>query len=710
MFKIQLINVVTKLRFIFLLALTLAMQTFSLSAQSLATEAISTGWLTHPDHPPAQVRFMLTGEVDVKNKQINGLLEVKLDGDWKTYWRSPGEGGVSPILDWRQSSNLSDLQWHWPTPAYYEQLGVKTLGYKHNVTFPMTLTVDDMNQPLHFLGKLTLPTCTNICVLSDYDLDLAPVIPADLHANKNAQHLYQQGLSTVPTKNSETKVIVASFSYESQQLQLQLSHAEGWDSPQILIDGDEVSDDYFSQPIININKNIMTATFKVTNWLGKTDLVDKSITITVSDALFSHELKTRVDNKTLFESGSSSLLTMIAFALLGGLILNIMPCVLPVLGMKLNSMLASRHASKRTIRLQFLASAAGILTSFWLLAIALLILKFTGNAIGWGIQFQNPLFIGFMVIITALFTANLLGLFELRLPSRFSTSVASKGDDSTFGHFIQGMFATLLATPCSAPFLGTAVAFALGASVFEMWMVFTFLGLGMALPWLLLALFPSLVSLLPKPGAWMNKVKVIFGLMMLITTLWLLSLLTPFIGTFPTLMIALLLLVYLLYKIAKTQGKNTVIVILAVTVAVSSAGLAIASLTSKHWATPLQDNLNWQPLYQHSIDDYVKQGKTVFVNVTADWCITCKTNKIGVILQDPVYSALQQDNVVVMKGDWTRPSDKVTNFLKSHGRFGVPLNVVYGPNAPSGIRLPVLLKSDDVIKALQSAGSSNNDN
>lgn len=689
---------IMRIKLLFLFALTL-LSSFSVSANSF-----STGWLTHPNHPPAQVRFMLTGEVDENNNQARGLLEVNLEGEWKTYWRSPGEGGVSPILDWSQSSNISGLDWYWPTPAFYETSGVMTLGYKHDVVFPMLLTFDDINQPITFSGKLTLPTCTNICVLTDYDLDLAPISLTDLETDINAQHLYQQGLSKVPAKSKLTNIIASSFDVESQVLQLQISHQGGWENPQILVDGEQITDDYLSQADIAINDDIVTATYQVTNWLGKTDLVGKEISITVSDTLFAHEVSAVVDDNALLKNSSTSIVSMIIFALLGGLILNIMPCVLPVLGMKLNSMVASAHSSKRTVRIQFLASAAGILTSFWLLASGLLLLKFTGSAIGWGIQFQNPFFIGFMVIITALFTANLLGFFELRLPSRFSTSIASKGNDSTLGHFIQGMFATLLATPCSAPFLGTAVAFALGASVFEMWMIFTFLGLGMALPWLLFALFPGLISFMPKPGAWMNKVKILFGLMMLLTTLWLLSLMAPFVGNLVTFMIALSLLVFFLFFIAKKHGQKTVIIILAAVVLTSSATLMIGSLTAKHWATPLEDNLNWVPLDQQSINEYVKQGKTVFVDVTADWCITCKVNKIGVTLQDPVYSALQQENVITVKGDWTKPNDVVTDYLRSHQRFGVPLNVVYGPNAPQGIPLPVILTSDDVIDALLLAG------
>lgn len=685
--------------FTILLVSTLFLATFPVTAQSLTT-----GWLTHPDHPPAQVRLMLTGEVDHENNKAKTLLEVKLNDDWKTYWRSPGEGGVAPILDWSQSTNINELTWYWPTPAYYEQSGLWTLGYKSNVIFPMELTFNDVNQPFNFSGKLTLPTCTNICVLTEYDLSLPSISLTDLKTNTENQHLYQQGFSTVPTETNNININVASFDKLTQQLQIQLQQDGIWQNPQILIDGNEITDDYFSQPSITIDNNIVTATYKVTNWLGKADLIGKSITITVSDSLFSHELTTIVDNKPLQKSTSTNIYSMIGFAILGGLILNIMPCVLPVLGMKLNSMIASSQTNKRTIRLHFFASAAGILTSFWLIAASLFLLKITGNAIGWGIQFQNPFFIGFMFVITALFTANLLGLFEIQLPSRLSTSIANKGKNSTSGHFIQGMFATLLATPCSAPFLGTAVAFALGASIFEMWLIFTFLGLGMALPWIILAIFPHFISFMPKPGNWMNHVKTIFGLMMFITTLWLLSLLSPFIGNQASIVIAILLSACLLYRIKINHHKNTLLLIVIMIITLSSTAFFIASMTTKSWASPIEDNLTWHPLNTTAIDEYVQQGKTVFVDVTADWCITCKANKFRVILQNPVYSALQKPELIAMKGDWTHPSTLVTDYLKSHQRFGVPLNVVYGPNAPQGIALPVLLTNDDVMQALKLAG------
>ncbi|GAL32041.1 membrane protein suppressor for copper-sensitivity ScsB [Vibrio maritimus] len=400
---------------------------------------------------------------------------------------------------------------------------------------------------------------------------------------------------------------------------------------------------------------------------------------------------------------------MLGFALLGGLILNIMPCVLPVLGMKLNSIISGAGQSRKQVRLSFLASSAGIITSFLLLAGALSALKMAGHMIGWGIQFQSSGFIILMAVVTLLFAANLLGLFNIQLPSSMSTWLATKGDHSYSGHFIQGMFATLLATPCSAPFLGTAVAYALGASYVQLWLIFAFLGIGMSIPWLMFTVFPGLVKAFPKPGAWMNKLKLMFGTMMLLTSLWLTSLLSAFIGTTATVLIIGIVVIASFVMVGKVYGRKAFILMSGLSVFALGGGLIVGSVTADSWSTPIVDDLNWQRLDAQSIPSLVAEGKTVFVDVTADWCITCKANKIGVVLQDPVYSQLQQANVVTMRGDWTTPSDSVTGYLQSYGRFGVPFNIVYGPKHPEGIALPVILTSDNVIQALNAANGTPND-
>ncbi|MBY5944247.1 protein-disulfide reductase DsbD family protein [Photobacterium rosenbergii] len=675
---------------------------FSFSASAVE---YSTGWLQNPDHPPVQLRYMLTGQQDPQNKTVEALLEVKLDTDWKTYWRSPGEGGVAPSIDWSLSNNLDEVEWHWPMPKRYEFLGVETLGYKHTIIFPMTIHVEDMSKPVFLSGILTMSSCTNICVLTDYEIFL-DFNPANLTASEQAMHLYNQGMSHVPTEQPSVDIKALSFDKDNKVLSVVASNTLGWNQPDVFIDGESqnVQDASFLKPTVNVDGNTLTAQMKVSSWFGEPKLLGETLNITISDTDFSVET-TGVANDipVTITASNNNLLEIIGIALLGGLILNIMPCVLPVLGMKLSSVIAAEGLEKRQIRMQFLSSAAGILTSFWLLAGFLIALKLSGQALGWGVQFQSPYFIGAMVIITALFAANMLGLFEIRLSSGANTWMATKGDDSYLGHFVQGMFATLLATPCSAPFLGTAVAFALGADVVTLVAIFTALAIGMAAPWLLIALFPRLANMLPKPGMWMDKVKSLFGLMMLATSLWLLSLMTSFFSTAAVILIGVLMVVVLLWRLGKVKGRKPVILAMAFIIVGSGGGLIAGSMTADNWATPLPQDHAWKPLNIDAIQQQVSQGKTVFVDVTADWCITCKVNKVSVLLQDPVYSALEQDHIVLMKGDWTKPSDYVTGYLRSNGRFGVPFNIVYGPNAPTGIALPVILTSNDVIKAIETA-------
>jgi suppressor for copper-sensitivity B len=297
----------------------------------------------------------------------------------------------------------------------------------------------------------------------------------------------------------------------------------------------------------------------------------------------------------------------------------------------------------------------------------------------------------------------MLGLFHISLPARMTTWLAAKGDESQLGHFTQGMFATLLATPCSAPFLGTAVAFALAASSVELFVIFTALGLGMAFPWLLVSAFPRLATLLPKPGAWLNKVKSLFGIMMFGTSLWLLSLLSNHLPVFWVVVIALVALVLLLKAIKRVYGDKLFVLSGGFLMMALAGSLILGSMTTDKWVTPLPDDLVWRTLDQSAISTAVSAGKTVFVNVTADWCVTCQANKVGVILQDPVYSTLKLESVVAMQGDWTHPDSDVSRYLRENGRFGVPFNIVYGPAAPEGIPLPVILNDKAVIQAINAA-------
>ncbi len=705
-------------RLFWLLSLMLSIFSFNLA------HATSTGWLTNPQHPPLQVQLALTGQSNAATQTVTGVLQVKLNDDWKTYWQSPGEGGIAPSANWQASNNIDEVEWLWPAPQRFKTLGLETLGYHEAVTFPLHIKVDQFDAPSQLKGTLTLPSCTTVCVLTDYALQL-DFNPSELSLDSDAMYAYNKAMALVPIQDPKlAKLEQLLWQQNSQQLafNIQLPSQEAItlsNDTEIFVVGD--GDTYFKVESPTLNQGEIRGLISVSGWLGEVNLDQQAIKLVLLDESNQPPLAlevagiaqagqfTAADYQGISSGAPFNWLSMLVLALAGGLILNIMPCVLPVLGMKLSSILTAEQQSKQQTRLQFIASAAGIISSFWLLAGAVWLLKISGQTIGWGIQFQQPWFIAFMVVVTGLFALNMLGLFSIHLPSSLQTKLATTGGQPTgghnyWGHYLQGMFATLLATPCSAPFLGTAVAFALAADTSSLFVIFTALGIGMALPWLLIAALPQLANYLPRPGRWMNHIKLAFALMLLATAVWLLSLLSNFIGPWLWVIYGVMAIAICVLIKRKFGAK---IALVAISISFMGLGLVgiIAALTSAHWASPLNPDLAWHMLEQQDIQQQVAKGNTVFVDVTADWCITCKANKVGVLLQQPVYGALQQPNIYLMKGDWTKPAPYISDFLQQYGRYGVPFNIVFGPNAPQGIPLSVLLSSEDVLDAINRAGA-----
>lgn len=352
---------------------------------------------------------------------------------------------------------------------------------------------------------------------------------------------------------------------------------------------------------------------------------------------------------------------MLGTALLGGFILNLMPCVLPVLSLKLMSLVRHAGEGRGRLRAGLLASAAGIIASFLMLAAVTAGLKAAGLAVGWGVQFQQPLFLGFMIAVLLLFAGSMAGLFEIPLPRFIADRVSGPEGSGLGGAFLTGAFATLLATPCSAPFLGTAVGFALAAGTTEILAIFAALGLGMASPYLLAAAFPAVAGWLPRPGRWMVGLRRVMALALLGTAAWLgLVLDAALRGPAPVTALA--------------AGQN-------------GGGGA-----------------RWAAFDEAAIAGHVAAGRVVLVDVTADWCVTCQANKKFVLNRDPVAATLADPRVVALRADWTRPDEAIAAYLARHGRYGIPFNMVYGPGAPAGIALPELLSASAVLAALAQAG------
>ena len=403
--------------------------------------------------------------------------------------------------------------------------------------------------------------------------------------------------------------------------------------------------------------------------------------------------------------GGTSIWFILLLALAGGFILNLMPCVLPVLSLKLLSVVGQGGRDARDVRRGFIASATGITFSFLLIAAALVALQSAGVAIGWGIQFQQPVFLVAMTLIVALFASNLFGFFEITLPSVFSDIAGSAADGHSLGgHFLTGAFATLLATPCSAPFLGTAVGFAISRGPSEIFGIFFVLGLGLSLPYLCVAAVPKLATRLPRPGNWMNWLRRILGLALAATGVWLITVLVAQIGAETAISIAALILLMVAVIALKQMPESR----LGRHAGKVSATLAVVALLVGAIASPLETATSapsaaWRTFDKGELQRLVASGKTVFVDVTADWCLTCQVNKKLVLETAPVAGWLDRDDVIPMRADWTRPDPAISGYLASFGRYGIPFNAVYGPKASNGIALPELLTSDIIVEIANTA-------
>jgi suppressor for copper-sensitivity B len=399
---------------------------------------------------------------------------------------------------------------------------------------------------------------------------------------------------------------------------------------------------------------------------------------------------------------------MLLVAVLGGLILNLMPCVLPVLSLKLLGVVGHGGGDGRAVRLSFVAAAAGILASFLVLALGLIALKAAGLAVGWGIQFQQPAFIAGMALIVTAFACNLFGWFEIAGPRlAFAAAESKAAGHGMLGHFFTGALATLLATPCSAPFLGTAVGFALARGKVEIAAIFLALGLGLALPYLAVAAFPALATRLPRPGRWMLHLRLVLGLGLVATALWLLSVLAAQRGWGAAALAGALLLFMALALALRPRLPEAARGFAPAAVAVLALG-AVAlpvSLPPGVARSPMEAaDGKWSVFDEAAIPQLVAEGRVVFVDVTADWCITCQANKKLVLNRGQVAERLGGGGIVSMRADWTRPDPAIARYLAKFERYGIPFNAVYGPKAPGGIPLPELLTSDAVLTALDVAG------
>ena len=680
---------------------------------SVSAHAAESQWIGDPSVAEMRLVSAVNGTGDLENIPLG--LEFRMAPDWKIYWRTPGEAGLPPSINLEQNVNKAlSVDVAWPAPKRFNAFGFDNFGYAEHVVLPLKLAGHTGGTSLQLTADVEALVCADICVplagTLDLDIPDTAALPT-IHTQMIAEYA-----SSVPRAGSAPNINVQTLWHDAENLYIRFS-ATTVSLDDIFIEG--IEGVAFKKP----EMNGQTAHIAMQGKLPE-NMVGMPLTLTIvgqpSRAGFGiGDVELAEVNMVVgaapdaLDTGSHmtapfTLGAILFTAFLGGLILNLMPCVLPVLAIKVTSILSAAGMSLWHVRRRFLASAAGIMVSFLIVAGALGTLRYLGAQIGWGIQFQNPVFLTAMTLLISLFALIMLDRVTLPIPA-FVTRVSPSSNYA--GDFMSGMLATLLATPCSAPFVGTAVTAALTGSDIMLAGIFVTMGFGLAMPWLVLAKWPQAVALLPKPGRWMAAMKYVLALLLCGTAIWLLSIFHSLGGSDATITLVVVL-VFGFGLVALrifTVYATRVIIVLTMT-----AALAVPMVMSPQLPkmvlpdAGLGVDIAWKPWQEGDIAKHLANGQMVFVDVTADWCITCKVNKRFVI-NDPAIAArleaAQRKGLLVMlQADWTRPDSAISRFLAQNGRFGIPFNAIFNPSNPSGIILPELLTVDIVNDALDLAG------
>lgn len=635
------------------------------------------------------------------NDPLKLALIVDLEPGWHTYWRSPGLAGSPPSLNWLESKNLKQAELLYPIPKRISSMGTDTIGYDNQVIFPIILEPKDRNKAVEPRLSVRILACKEQCVPFEFDLSVSG----------SNEGLIKSGLESLPYQKPNDSLLIKKVVRKEKAIVINAISSTSLEKADAFVETDKEL--LFSKPTLVLDDEGLSATLSValeSSLPAGETLETMSLTITVTNgdkAVTQHvgDGTNTTQQSTPSQSGPLPLWCILLLAVLGGFILNLMPCVLPVLSLKIMAVIKHSESELHRIRHSFLSSAAGILVSFLGLALVTIALKEGGQVIGWGVQFQQPTFLVFIIFLLTLFAANLWGFFEINLPRFVLNRLDTTHHPKLAGDFATGMLATLLATPCSAPFLGTAIAFALTAGWIEIIMVFFALGLGMALPYYAIALYPHIAKLFPKPGNWMERLRTILGFGMAGTAAWLLFVLFAQIGRGMTMLISAAMLAILLQLFLRHHNKLRLLTWPVIGGAImGSFSLALLSTMPPSIAP---DSGVWKPFDEKAIEHYVSEGKVVFLDITADWCLTCKANKRFTLSRDEVEKRIfNAPDVIAMQGNWTNPNPLIAAYLQKNGRFGIPFNVVFGPKAPQGIILPELLTPTIVLNALDQANGN----
>lgn len=640
---------------------------------------------------------------------------------WHTYWQNPGDAGMATTIAWKLPDGATAGEIQWPAPKRIMVGPVANYGYEDEVTLLTQIKVPDTirageNFPVQAVVDWLV--CEEICIPEQVTLDLSlPVVGKGMAAGISTREI-EAARAKLPTANTWP------FSADVANNRIELVAASGE------IQADRISGAQFFATDWGVIKHAADQPLRLEN--GKL-----SLTLEPYEAKLPKNLRgvlvvsERAGGSTAYAVeapltgtlGTAAapvravsdigLLTALLFAFLGGVILNLMPCVFPVLSIKVLSLINHSRMGYRQRHTHGLAYTGGVLACFAIFAAIVLAFKAGGAELGWGFQFQSPLFV--LLLAYLMFAVGLSQSGMISLGGSLSRLGAYGGNDGYGMSFVAGGLAAVVATPCTAPFMATALGFAVSQPAPVLFAIFLALGLGLALPYLVLCYWPALLRFLPKPGPWMERLKQALAFPMYATAIWLVWVLAQQAGAdaVAAALAGMLLIAFAAWLLGAT-GKRWRIVNYSASAAALLLAIALGFIFVKDAEAPRQvasSNPRYEAFTPARLEDLRAQNRPVFVNLTAAWCITCLVNERVALERANVISAFEAANIVYLKGDWTHRDPAITEMLAKFGRNGVPLYVFYPAGASSEpVVLPQILTPDIVLREIDRTRSARVEN
>jgi len=675
----------------------------------------------------ANTEVELISEVDaiVPQRPFWVALRMKMDDHWHTYWKNPGDSGLPLTIQWDLPPGFSASEIYWPYPKRLDEAGLTTYGFEGEVFLltridpPAILSHGDRKQ---IKAKVDFLACELICVPGSAEVSL--VLPVDFQGNRWSDILIKPReklpISSSPwmvaAKSYKDQIVVyltipkSSFyslsniqffteekrSIEDAAVQVQSQIAKGY---RLVLKKSHLKKD-----VLKTLKGVLVVR---EGWRGRNSERALSIDIPI-EPVASAALLREGDSSVAFNQ-DINILGALIFAFIGGLILNLMPCVLPVLSLKVMGLIEHKD-DKVAAWKNGVAFAFGVVVSFWILAGCLILLRAAGQQIGWGFQFQSPTFLIFLSTLLFMFGLNLFGVYEIGTSLTTVEGKIPKRKDGSRNAFLLGILATVAATPCTAPFMGTALGFALTQPPLVSMGVFTSLGLGMAFPYLILARFPQLLKFVPKPGPWMIVLKRIMGGLLMTTVAWLLWVFYLQIGENGLFMVVVSFMImgmgawiYGNSMNSKDQNSARILAILCLIggFAIALWGTRLSSGSFRPVFINNSSGIQWKDYSPELIQSLKANHEVIFIDFTAAWCLSCQVNDRIVFQDSKVISKFKELNVVSVKADWTSRDETITRALAAYGKSSIPVYVFYGKGKSKPVFLPEIITPAIVIKALE---------